>query len=81
MRAQLDSLELLLNNQCFSDFQSHIENSLKATTSTLLEMTPSGLESFITRERMLGAASELQQISTYFSSLKEDLETQLNQTN
>lgn len=79
MRAQLDSLELLLNNPSFLDFQEKIMDSLDSTTATLLEITPKGLEDFITRERMLGSASELRQISVYFTGLKEDLEQQLNQ--
>ena len=79
VRAQLDSLEQLQLNPAFCEFILENEKLLKMTTTTLLEMTPSNLESFITRERMLGAASELQRISTYFSSLEEDLKTQLNQ--
>jgi len=46
---------------------------------TLLDVEPNSLGEFITRERMLGAAKELRQISTYFSTLEEDLKQQLTQ--
>lgn len=64
----------------FQDFLEHIENSLQSTTATLLEIVPNGLEQFINRERLLGSANELRQISVYFSSMEEDLKAQLNPT-
>jgi len=65
----------------FQEFLSKIQDSLQSATATLLEIVPSGLESFINRERLLGSASELRQISVYFSSMEEDLKAHLNPTN
>lgn len=80
LQAQLDSLQLFQSQPLFQEFLAKIHESLQNTVTTLLEITPSGLESFITRERMLGSASELKQISVYFSSMEEDLKAQLNPT-
>ena len=79
LQAQLDSLQLLQSNPLFCDFQAHIQSSLAETTLTLLDVEPNSIGEFITRERMLGAAKELRQISTYFSTLEEDLKQQLTQ--
>jgi hypothetical protein len=79
LQSQLDSLQLLQQNSLFSDFIEHVKSSLAETTLTLLDVEPSSIGEFITRERMLGAAKELRQISTYFSTLEEDLKTQLTQ--
>ena len=80
LQAQLDSLQLFQSQPLFQDFLVKIQDSLQSATATLLEIVPSGLESFINRERLLGSASELKQISVYFSSMEEDLKAQLNPT-
>lgn len=80
LQAQLDSLQLFQSQPLFQDFLAKIQDSLQSATATLLEIVPSGLESFINRERLLGSASELKQISVYFSSMEEDLKAQLNPT-
>ena len=81
LQAQLDSLQLFQSQPLFQEFLAKNNDLLESATATLLEIVPSGLESFINRERLLGSASELRRISVYFSSMEEDLKAQLNPTN
>lgn len=78
LQAQLDSLLLFQAQPLFQEFLAENKALLESATATLLEIVPSGLESFINRERLLGSASELRRISVYFSSMEEDLKAQLN---
>lgn len=81
LQSQLDSLKLLQSNPIFCEFQTNIRTSLAEVTNTLLDIEPASIGDFVLRERMLGAAKELRQLSTYFSTLEEDLNNQLNPQN
>jgi hypothetical protein len=75
------SLQQLENNEAFEAFKAEAQNLYDRAIETVLQTTPFDIQTFLTRERMIGAAQQLRQILDQPATMQEDLNQQLNQHN
>lgn len=75
------SLQQLENNEAYEAFQKEAQDLYDRAIETVLQTTPFDIQTFLTRERMIGAAQQLRQILDQPATMQEDLNQQLDQHN